>query len=121
VERGAPGWQALPACSWEFVELVTVNPRKVRSLEDYLSILHDWTEQHADGNVSLAGLEIKGPLPDGATKTIRGRIYLFKGTKEVCFQQYTMNKSHAAETHHGCIKQIIITQRFCTQPCYEFR
>jgi adenosine deaminase len=30
---------------WEFVELVTVNPRKVRSLEDYLSILHDWTER----------------------------------------------------------------------------
>jgi adenosine deaminase len=24
---------------------VTVNPRKVRSLEDYLSILHDWTER----------------------------------------------------------------------------
>jgi adenosine deaminase len=30
---------------WEFVELVTVDPRKVRSLEDYLSILHNWTER----------------------------------------------------------------------------
>jgi len=29
---------------WEFQELITVNPRKVRSLEDYLRILHEWTE-----------------------------------------------------------------------------
>jgi len=30
---------------WEFVDLVTVNPRKVRTLDDYLKILHDWTEK----------------------------------------------------------------------------
>ena len=30
---------------WEFVELITVNPRKVRSLDDYLKILHEWTEK----------------------------------------------------------------------------
>lgn len=30
---------------WEFVELITVNPRKVRSLDDYLRILHEWTEK----------------------------------------------------------------------------
>ena len=30
---------------FEFVELVTVNPRKVQTLEDYLKILHTWTER----------------------------------------------------------------------------
>lgn len=30
---------------FEFVELITANPRKVRSLEDYLAILHTWTER----------------------------------------------------------------------------
>lgn len=30
---------------WEFVDLVTANPRKVRSLDDYLKILHVWTER----------------------------------------------------------------------------
>jgi adenosine deaminase len=30
---------------WEFVELVTVNPNKVQTLEDYLKILHVWTER----------------------------------------------------------------------------
>lgn len=30
---------------WEFVELITVNPRKVRTLDDYLKILHEWTEK----------------------------------------------------------------------------
>ena len=30
---------------WEFVELVTADPDKVQSLEDYLKILHVWTER----------------------------------------------------------------------------
>ena len=30
---------------FEFVELITVNPRKVRNLDDYLRILHEWTEK----------------------------------------------------------------------------
>ncbi|MBL8614032.1 MAG: adenosine deaminase [Deltaproteobacteria bacterium] len=30
---------------WEFVDLITVNPRKVRTLDDYLKILHEWTEK----------------------------------------------------------------------------
>src|SRR5438445_6144633 len=30
---------------WEFVELVTATPDKVASLQDYLSILHQWTEK----------------------------------------------------------------------------
>ncbi len=30
---------------WEFVDLVTVNPRRDRSLDDYLRILHEWTEK----------------------------------------------------------------------------
>ena len=30
---------------WEFQELITVNPRKVRTLDDYLRILHEWTEK----------------------------------------------------------------------------
>lgn len=30
---------------FEFVELVSSNPSKVRSLEDYLRILHEWTER----------------------------------------------------------------------------
>ncbi len=30
---------------WEFVELITINPRRVSSLDDYLRILHEWTEK----------------------------------------------------------------------------
>jgi len=30
---------------WEFVELITINPRKVNNLDDYLRILHQWTER----------------------------------------------------------------------------
>jgi adenosine deaminase len=30
---------------WEFVDLVTVDPRRVKTLEDYLKILHVWTER----------------------------------------------------------------------------
>ncbi|MCB9745560.1 MAG: adenosine deaminase [Alphaproteobacteria bacterium] len=30
---------------FEFVDLITVNPRKVKSLDEYLDILHTWTER----------------------------------------------------------------------------
>jgi adenosine deaminase len=30
---------------WEFKEMVTVDPSKCRSLDDYLKILHEWTER----------------------------------------------------------------------------
>ena len=30
---------------WEFVELVTVKQDKVKTLEDYLKIMHQWTEK----------------------------------------------------------------------------
>jgi adenosine deaminase len=30
---------------WEFVDLITADPTKVKSLEDYLRILHEWTEK----------------------------------------------------------------------------
>ena len=36
----------LPVASYfEFADMITANPRKVRSLDDYLRILHDWTER----------------------------------------------------------------------------
>lgn len=47
---------------FEFVELVTVNPRKVRTLEDYLKILHEWTEriQSSPAGVERSVYEIIG-------------------------------------------------------------
>lgn len=47
---------------WEFVELVTVNPRRVRSLDDYLRILHEWTEkiQSSPAAIERAVYEIIG-------------------------------------------------------------
>jgi len=30
-----------------------------------------------------------GPLKQGETKTIRGKIYLFEGNKEDCIEKYT--------------------------------
>ena len=30
---------------WEFLELITARGEKVRSLEDYLKIMHEWTEK----------------------------------------------------------------------------
>ncbi len=47
---------------WEFVDLVTVNPRKVKTLDDYLKILHVWTEkiQSSPAAVERAVYEIIG-------------------------------------------------------------
>jgi len=47
---------------WEFVDLVTVNPRQVRSLDDYLKILHEWTEkiQSSPAAIERAVYEIIG-------------------------------------------------------------
>ncbi len=39
------GFKLPVADYWEFVELITINPRKVQSLDDYLKILHEWTER----------------------------------------------------------------------------
>ena len=39
------GFKLPVANYWEFVELVTIDPRKVKTLEDYLRILHVWTER----------------------------------------------------------------------------
>jgi len=30
---------------WDFVELITVDPNKVKNLNDYLKIMHEWTEK----------------------------------------------------------------------------
>lgn len=30
---------------WSFVDMVTVNPEKTRSLDDYLRVMHEWTEK----------------------------------------------------------------------------
>lgn len=38
---------------FEFVDLVTATPDKVRSLEDYLDILHTWTERIQSGPHSV--------------------------------------------------------------------
>ena len=44
----------LPVRSYfEFVELVTSSPDKVKSLEDYLEILHRWTERIQSGPASI--------------------------------------------------------------------
>ncbi|MBK7759936.1 MAG: adenosine deaminase [Deltaproteobacteria bacterium] len=47
---------------WEFVDLITVNPRKVRTLEDYLSILHTWTEriQSSPSAMEISTYEVIG-------------------------------------------------------------
>ena len=38
---------------WEFVDLITANPRKVKSLDDYLRILHEWTEKIQSSPMAL--------------------------------------------------------------------
>ena len=38
---------------WEFVDLITANPRKVKSLDDYLKILHEWTEKIQSSPLAL--------------------------------------------------------------------
>ncbi len=47
---------------WEFVDLITVNPRKVKTLDDYLRILHEWTEriQSSPAAIERAVYEIIG-------------------------------------------------------------
>lgn len=47
---------------WEFVELITINPRKVKSLDDYLRILHEWTEkiQSSPAAIERSVYEIMG-------------------------------------------------------------
>lgn len=47
---------------WEFVDLITVNPQKVKSLQDYISILHQWNEkiQSSPAAIERAVYEIIG-------------------------------------------------------------
>jgi len=47
---------------WEFVDLITINPRKVKSLDDYLRILHEWTEkiQSSPAAIERSVYEIMG-------------------------------------------------------------
>lgn len=47
---------------FEFVDLVTSNPSKVKSLEDYLRILHEWTEkiQSSPRAIETAVYEVLG-------------------------------------------------------------
>ena len=47
---------------WEFVDLITINPRRVHSLDDYLRILHEWTEkiQSSPAAVERSVYEIMG-------------------------------------------------------------
>ncbi len=47
---------------WEFVDLITINPRRVKSLDDYLKILHEWTEkiQSSPAAVERSVYEIMG-------------------------------------------------------------
>ena len=45
---------------WRFREAITVNPKKIKSLEDYLSIFHRWTEkiQSSPGAIERSVYEI---------------------------------------------------------------
>ena len=47
---------------WEFRDLITINPRRVRSLDDYLRILHEWTEkiQSSPAAIERSVYEIMG-------------------------------------------------------------
>src|SRR5688572_19488291 len=47
---------------WEFVELITARPDKVGSLEDYLKIMHEWTEkiQSSPSAIERAVYEVIG-------------------------------------------------------------
>lgn len=60
---------------FEFVELITVNPKKVKSLDDYLKILHDVTEkiQSSPSAVERSVYEIIGKEYRGS---LVGRIEL---------------------------------------------
>ncbi len=60
---------------FEFVELITVNPKKVKSLEDYLRIMHEWTEriQSSPSAIERSVYEIIGKEYRGS---LVGRIEL---------------------------------------------
>jgi len=47
---------------WEFRDLITIDPKRVRSLDDYLRILHEWTEkiQSSPAAVERSVYEIMG-------------------------------------------------------------
>ena len=47
---------------WEFRDLITINPRRVHSLDDYLRILHEWTEkiQSSPAAIERSVYEIMG-------------------------------------------------------------
>ena len=60
---------------FEFVELITVNPKKVKSLDDYLKIMHEWTEriQSSPSAIERSVYEIIGKEYRGS---LVGRIEL---------------------------------------------
>ena len=67
---------------WEFRDLVTADPKRVTSLDDYLAILHTYTEkiqsspaaiERSVGNIRAASLpELNGYLDVGVTHMITG-------------------------------------------------
>ena len=56
---------------WEFVGLITADPRKVHSLEEYLAILHTWTEriQSSPASIERSVYEIIGKEYRGSRVT----------------------------------------------------
>ena len=47
---------------WEFCDLITADPDRVKSLDDYVAIMHEWTEriQSSPAAIELSVYEIMG-------------------------------------------------------------
>ena len=94
---------------FEFVDLVSSNPQKVRSLEDYLRILHEWTEK-----IQSSPAAIERAVYEVFAKEYRGSLV---STMELRFNPMKRNLGGERDLDHI----IHAALRGLDRACLEYR
>ena len=93
---------------WEFKELITVNPRKTRSLDDYLRILHEWTERIQSSPLAV----------ERSVYEIIGKEYRSSGVEQIELRFNPMKRNRGGERDLDHI--IHAALRDMDQACLEY-
>jgi adenosine deaminase len=93
---------------WEFKDLITVNPRKTRSLDDYLRILHEWTERIQSSPLAV----------ERSVYEIIGKEYRSSGVEQIELRFNPMKRNRGGERDLDHI--IHAALRGMDQACLEY-
>ncbi|MDG1482069.1 MAG: adenosine deaminase [Myxococcota bacterium] len=93
---------------WEFKELITINPRKTRSLDDYLRILHEWTER----------IQSSPSAVERSVYEIIGKEYRSSGVERIELRFNPMKRNRSGERDMDHI--IHAALRGMDQACLEY-